>query len=122
MTKSSTPSPLDPALERALRRRSRAIQEALETMTLVCSGTLSTRTKVCGKKTCRCAVDPDARHGPYHEWTRSLDGRYRHSVVSPRQAELIELGIANHREIQRLERLWDQETAGAILDVGNLKY
>lgn len=121
MEKSSTHPPLDPALERALRQRSRAIQKALETMTLVCSGTLSTRTKVCGKKTCRCAVDPDARHGPYHEWTRRVDGRYRHSVVSPRQAELIELGIANHREIQRLLRLWDQKTAEAILDAENLK-
>jgi hypothetical protein len=122
MAKSSTPSPLDLAVERTLHRQRRAIQEALETMTLVCSGTLSTRTKVCGKKTCRCAVDPDARHGPYHEWTRRVDGRYRHSVVSPRQAELIELGIANHREIQRLQRLWDQETAAAILDAENLKH
>lgn len=98
------------------------MREALETMALVCSGTLSTRTKVCGKKTCRCAADPDARHGPYHEWTRRVDGRYRHSVVSPRQAELIELGIANHREIQRLQRLWDRETAAAILETEKLKH
>lgn len=91
-------------------------------MSLVCSGTLSTRTKVCGKKACRCATDPDARHGPYHEWTRRVDGRYRHSVVAPRQAELIELGIQNHREIQRLLRLWDQETAAAILETKKLKH
>jgi len=91
-------------------------------MTLVGSGTLSTRTKVCGKPTCRCATDPEARHGPYYEWTRRVEGRYRHSVVSPRQAELLERAIANYKEIQRLLRLWEEETAAAILDNENLSY
>ena len=121
MTTSSTISTSELArLERELRRRTRTIREALEALTLVCSGTLTTRTKVCGQKGCRCAVDPDARHGPYHEWTRRAEGRYRHSVVSPQQAELLERGIANHREIQRLLRLWEAETARLILESEDL--
>ena len=80
-------------------------------MDLVCSGTLTTRTKVCGRKVCRCATDPEARHGPYHEWTRREDGRLRHSVVSPEQAELLASGIANYREIQRLLRLWETKNS-----------
>lgn len=119
MTKSS-PHP-EQALQRALRQRTREIRRAIEAMTLVCSGTLSTRTKVCGQPSCRCATDPDARHGPYHEWTRRADGRYRHSVVSPPQAELLERGIANYREIQRLLRLWEAETADVILEAEELK-
>jgi hypothetical protein len=124
MPKKSTPnrSHRRLAVERALRRRTRQIRAAIETLTLVCSGTLSTRTKVCGHKTCRCAADPTARHGPYYEWTRRVDGRYRHSVVSPQQAELLERGIANYREIQRLLRLWEAETAATILDDDELKH
>lgn len=70
---------------------------------------------LCGQKACRCATDPTTRHGPYHEWTRRQGGRYRHSVVSPEQAKLLERGIANYRQIQHLLRLWEAETAEAIL-------
>lgn len=122
MTKSSRHLPPEPSLERALRQRTRQIREALARMSFVCSGTLSTRTKVCGKSTCRCATDPTARHGPYYEWTRRIDGRYRHSVVSARQAELLELGIANYREIQRLLRLWEAHTAAVLLEDEDLKH
>lgn len=120
--KSTTNPPLDSSWESALRRQTREIRQAIDAMTLVGSGTLSTRTKVCGKATCRCATDPEARHGPYYEWTRRVEGRYRHSVVSPRQAELLERAIANYKEIQRLLRLWEAETAAAILDNENLSY
>jgi len=120
--KSTTNPPLDSSWESALRRQTREIRQAIDAMTLVGSGTLSTRTKVCGKPTCRCATDPEARHGPYYEWTRRVEGRYRHSVVSPRQAELLERAIANYKEIQRLLRLWEAETAAAILDNENLSY
>jgi hypothetical protein len=78
-TKRSPPAPV----ESAVRSSTRQIRAAIEKITLVCSGTMTTRTKVCGQKACRCATDPEARHGPYQEWTRMTDGRYRHSVVSP---------------------------------------
>jgi hypothetical protein len=121
----SPSSPISPSelarLERKLRQRTRTIREALEALTLLGSGTLTTRTKVCGQKSCRCALDPAARHGPYHEWTRRVEGRYRHSVVSPRQAELLQRAIANYREAQRLLRLWEAETAQLILESEDLK-
>jgi hypothetical protein len=119
MKTSSPSSPRQRAVERTLRQRTQEIRSALQTLTLVCSGTLSLRTKLCGRKACRCATDPAARHGPYHEWTRREDGRYRHSVVSPEQAELLQLGIANYRQIQHLLRLWEAETAAVILQPEN---
>mgnify|MGYP003547169378 CR=1 FL=1 len=39
-----------------------AIRRALAELDYLCSGTLSTRMKVCGKPSCRCAQDPLARH------------------------------------------------------------
>lgn len=84
-------------------------------MDYACSGTLHSRTKVCGQARCRCASDPQARHGPYHEWTRRKDGRLMHSVLAPDQAALIRRGIANRRKIDELLARWADETAAEIL-------
>jgi hypothetical protein len=43
-------------------------------------------------------------------------------VVTPRQAELLEHAIANYKEIQRLLRLWEAETAAATLDIESLNH
>ncbi len=88
-------------------------------MDFVASGTLHSRTKVCGKTNCKCATDPEARHGPYHEWSRRIDGKLRHSVVSSSQAELLRRAIANHREILALLHLWKDKTAAEILNPEN---
>lgn len=77
----------------------------------IAQGTLSTRTKVCGKPNCRCANDPEARHGPYFEWTRRENGRYVHSVVSSEQAETLVQAIKNYKRVQLLLKEWSKETA-----------
>jgi hypothetical protein len=64
-------------------------------------------------------VGPEARHGPYHEWTRREGGRLVHSSVSREQARQLQRAIRNHREILALERLlkrWERETAAIILN------
>jgi len=88
-------------------------------MDYVASGTIHVRTKVCGRNNCRCAHDPDARHGPYHEYSRRLQGRLRHSVVTPQQADLLSRAIANYREIQSLLARWERETVAEILNAEN---
>lgn len=80
-------------------------------MGYVCSGSITIRTKVCGKPGCRCAKDPSARHGPYYEWTRRVDGRLLHSVVRPEEAELLAAGIENYRAILDLLKQWEGITA-----------
>jgi hypothetical protein len=84
-------------------------------MDYVSSGTLHSRTRACGKTNCRCADDPAAWHGPYHDWTRRRDGRLVHCSVSPDQADLVQLAIANRREIDRLLARWEDETVEEIL-------
>jgi len=88
-------------------------------MDFVASGTMHERTKVCGRKNCRCATDPDQRHGPYFEWSRRKDGRLQHKVVSPEQARLLKQAIANHRQILTLLAQWEEETASEILSPSN---
>ncbi len=38
-------------------------------------GTLLEVAHVCGKPNCRCTADPPRPHGPYHRWTRRIDGK-----------------------------------------------
>ena len=98
------------------RVRSQELRQKILRMDFVASGTLHVRTKVCGRKNCKCATNPEDRHGPYHEWSRRKDGRLRHKVVTPEQAKLLRRAISNHREIRTLLALWEDETASEILN------
>lgn len=101
-------------LRQRILARIEAIRSKILQMDYVCSGSLLKRTKVCGKPYCRCARDPEARHGPYWEWSRLEGGRLVHSVVSASQAKLLARAIRNHREIRKLLRRWERESLRAI--------
>ena len=96
------------------RDRIARIREALSEIDYLCSGTLLKRTKVCGKPGCRCAQDPSARHGPYYEWGHMRGGKLVHRVLSPEQAAILELAIANQRKAKKLMRDWEVETERLI--------
>ena len=99
-----------------IRARSQELRQKIGRMDFVASGTLHVRTKVCGKKNCKCATNPEERHGPYHEWSWRKDGKLRHKIVTPEQAQLLKQAISNHREIQTLLAQWEDETASEILN------
>jgi Family of unknown function (DUF6788) len=101
---------------RRIRARSQQLRRLIGRMDYVASGTIHVRTKVCGRKNCKCATDPEQRHGPYHEWSRSKDGTLLHRVVTAEQARLIKKAISNYREILSLLARWEEETASEILD------
>ena len=90
------------------------IQRALSAMQYLSSGTLLKRTKVCGNPRCHCATDPASRHGPYYEWSHLKAGKLRHRTLSPEQAELMSLAIANHRKVKKLLRAWEVQTQRLI--------
>lgn len=106
---SSSPRPPSPG------RRIEEIRREIASVDYVCDGSLQRRTKVCGKPTCRCALDPADRHGPYYEWTRLRRGRFVHRVLSPEQAHLLARAVANGRRVRRLLARWSRESALAIL-------
>ncbi len=92
----------------------RALVDQIAGLGLICSGTLLERTKSCGKPNCRCASDPEARHGPYHEWSWREGGRLRHKIVPPEKAELLREAIRNYRTVQELLGRWERESASII--------
>jgi hypothetical protein len=99
----------------ARRRRIAALRDRIGRIDLICSGTLSERTKTCGKQNCRCATDPRARHGPYWEWTWSEGGKLRHKSLSSEQADELRAAIASYRDVQDLVQRWERESAAIIL-------
>ena len=87
-----------------------AIQRALSGMEYLSSGTLLKRMKVCGNPRCHCASDPAARHGPYFEWSYMKAGKLHHRTLTPEQAEIMRLAIANNRKAKKLLRAWEAQT------------
>jgi len=52
-----------------------ALAAALADIDGVLPGSVVTRHMRCGKATCACKTDPTALHGPYIQWTRTVDGK-----------------------------------------------
>jgi hypothetical protein len=90
------------------------IRQAISQIDFACPGTLSKRWKQCGRPNCSCAHDPGKRHGPYYEWSRRVDGRLRHSLLTEEQATSVAQAIANHNHILALLGRWGAETARAL--------
>jgi hypothetical protein len=96
--------------QRLLRYQQEYRQLKLELLNLgfVLQGSLTQRWMRCGKPTCRCHQDPEARHGPYYQWSWKNKGRTASVYLNPQQAEICKEGIANHRELERvIQRMRD---------------
>jgi hypothetical protein len=96
------------------REKIAEIQRTLSAMEYLSSGTLLKRMKVCGNPRCHCASNPAARHGPYFEWSYLKGGRLRHRTLTPEQADIMRLAIANHRKAKKLLRVWEVQTLHLI--------
>jgi hypothetical protein len=57
------------------RRAQQAIAARLAEAGFALPGTLLERSMRCGKPNCRCHADPPRLHGPYHQWTRKIEGK-----------------------------------------------
>jgi hypothetical protein len=105
-------SPLPPdKIRTAARTEITRIQERIAALDDLCSGTLVKRWKSCGKAGCRCAHDPKARHGPYYEWGYMQGGGQVHRMITPEQARALRVAIRNYRQVRRLLRAWEAQTA-----------
>lgn len=103
------------------QERLRRIRQQIADLGYICSGSLIRRTKVCGKPGCACATDPRARHGPYYEWShKDKDRRVCTSLPEDVALDLAR-AIRNQRRLRRLMRLWEEESARAVLEAAARK-
>lgn len=91
------------------------IQAALLRLGEICPGSLVRRLTICGKPACRCARDPEARHGPYHIWSRLRGRSLRQTTLAPPQAQRMARAIRNYRRAEALLARWGRETERTIL-------
>jgi hypothetical protein len=83
-------------------RQQREIASRLGGLGFALPGTITERTKSCGKQTCRCRDDPDQRHGPYLQWTRTVDGKTVTRQLTRDQLEHYQTWFDNTRRLREL--------------------
>jgi hypothetical protein len=70
-------------------------------------GSLGERFMKCGKSTCACHTDADARHGPYFVLTRGVEHTTRSRFLTPAQATVAGQQVERAAQFrERLERYW----------------
>ena len=77
-----------------------ALKAELQSLGFLFQGSLQTRRIACGKTTCRCYHDPDARHGPYHYWTRKARGKTVGMRLTEDELVLYQEWIENNRKLE----------------------
>jgi hypothetical protein len=100
--------------EAQIRQKIAQLQQSIAAVEYLASGTLLKRTKQCGNPRCRCANDPESRHGPYYEWSFLKGKKLRHRMLSRAQAHLMSQAITNYRKTKRLLRSWEVQTLRLI--------
>ncbi len=84
------------------RRAQAVIAQRLAEAGFALPGTLLERRMACGKPTCRCKADPAQLHGPYHQWTRKIDGKTVTRRLTDEQAADYGPWFANARRLRQL--------------------
>jgi hypothetical protein len=92
----------EPASLRRDRERFTALKAQLAELDFFVRGSLVHLRVRCGKRSCACATDPDARHGPYVRWTRKVAGRTVSTPLRSDEVPLFEQWLANSRRLDDL--------------------
>jgi len=73
----------------------------------VIRGTVVERRMRCGKASCRCHTDPEARHGPYRLLMTTVGrGRTRTLLLPPGEVAWVRAAVGRYRRVaERLEAI-----------------
>ncbi len=91
-----------PTPRRGEARQLERIIAALAQAGLALPGNVVTRSMPCGKTGCRCKADPPQLHGPYHQWTRKINGKTVTRWLSAEQAARYDAWFQNARRLREL--------------------
>jgi len=62
-------------LRNALEKRYKELLHQLSQIGYICSGSVISQQRKCGKPNCGCKEDQQKLHGPYYIWTRKENGK-----------------------------------------------
>ncbi|MGO9081777.1 MAG: DUF6788 family protein [Streptosporangiaceae bacterium] len=94
---------MSPTPAQAARAASLAAQIAeLAHAGFILPGTLTERMTRCGYPRCRCRADPPQLHGPYHQWTRKVNGKTVTRILTDDQLADYQPWFDNQRRLHAL--------------------
>jgi hypothetical protein len=103
--------------ERGAEQARAVIEAALSQIGFALPGSIVIRRTRCGKPGCACKADPPALHGPYIQWTRTVNGKTVTRQLTPAQYQAYAPWLDNARRLRalaaELEALSLQEMARA---------
>ncbi len=79
-----------------------AIEAALGQIGFTLPGSITIRRTRCGKPRCACKADPPALHGPYIQWTRTVNGKTVTRTLTQAQYQTYASWLANARRLRTL--------------------
>lgn len=83
----------------AARKR---LAAAIAGIDAVLPGSIVVRHMRCGKAACRCKADPPTLHGPYIQWTRTVEGKTVTKFLTAEQLERYQPWFDNARRLRQL--------------------
>ena len=89
----------------AQQARAAAIAAQIAELTaasFILPGTLTERMTRCGYPNCRCRADPPQLHGPYHQWTRKINGKTVTRILTDDQLADYQPWLDNQRRLRAL--------------------
>jgi len=90
------------AEDRSADQARAAIQAALGQTGVCLPGSIVIRRTRCGKPACACKADPPALHGPYIQWTRTVNGKTVTRILTPAQYDTYAPWFASARRLRAL--------------------
>jgi hypothetical protein len=94
--------PPTPAQQARAARIAAQIAEDLAQAGFILPGTLTERMTRCGRANCRCHADPPRLHGPYHQWTRKVNGKTATRILTDDQLADYHLWVDSQRRLRDL--------------------
>lgn len=98
------------------RRAQRRIAAQLATIDWALPGTITERMMRCGKKGCRCGQDPPQLHGPYLQWTRTVNGKTVTKLLTREQLDRYQPWLDNARRLRELTADLEALTTQTVTD------
>ncbi|MGI8524548.1 MAG: DUF6788 family protein [Nocardioides sp.] len=80
----------------------RGIAETMANIDGALPGSVVVRTMRCGKRNCACKAEPPALHGPYIQWTRTVEGKTLTKFLSEDQLARYQPWFDNARRLKEL--------------------
>jgi hypothetical protein len=78
------------------------LKKQLTKFDLAVPGTIRTTYLKCGKPSCACWKDKNARHGPYYFWDRKVDGNLSSKSITKQMVPLLKKWIENRKGAEKL--------------------